>query len=513
MVVKVSLLSGAVTSDGALSIQTNAGTEAIGITTGQVISLAQNPILSAGTINGVAYLNGSKILTTGSALVFDGTNLGVGASPAGTWKVDVAGYVRSAAAAGGLYDAVYTGTTAGSTLGQLRFNGSGSGVTAESKIIGALNSGSITSSYMGFYTTASGAENEVMRLDSAGNLGLGVTPVASVYTSSRNFFVGQASNLIGRTTINFTSLNTNVYEAPTTSAATFINSSTAASQYQQYLGAHTWRVSTNTPSANTAIAWNDAMTLDASGQLVIGDTTADTKFNVVGGTARISGTRTAGSFLDVTPSNTGTDGVALGVSYYGSGNYGPLKFTTGGAERARIDSSGNFMVGTTTAVTGARLSSLAASGSQAAAFRSDASTSVAILNLWGNETSGNQIFVRFATDSNQERGSISYNRGAGLVAYNITSDYRAKDITGPVADSGTLIDSVPVYMGKMKGATQERPMFIAHEVPPYAHTGEKDAVDEDGNPIYQQMDTSALVPVMWAEIQSLRQRLAALEAK
>ena len=81
-----------------------------------------------------------------------------------------------------------------------------------------------------------------------------------------------------------------------------------------------------------------------------------------------------------------------------------------------------------------------------------------------------------------------------------------------MTESGALIDATPVYMGKMKGATQERPMFIAHEVPAYAHTGEKDAVDADGNPVYQQMDASALVPVMWAEIQSLRQRLAALEA-
>ena len=38
-----------------------------------------NPTLSAGTANGVAYLNGSKVLTTGSALTFDGTTLGVGA--------------------------------------------------------------------------------------------------------------------------------------------------------------------------------------------------------------------------------------------------------------------------------------------------------------------------------------------------------------------------------------------------------------------------------------------------
>jgi hypothetical protein len=68
-------------------------------------------------------------------------------------------------------------------------------------------------------------------------------------------------------------------------------------------------------------------------------------------------------------------------------------------------------------------------------------------------------------------------------------------------------------MGKMKDATQERPMFIAHEVPAYAHTGEKDAVDADGKPVYQQMDASALIPVMWAEIQDLRKRLTALEAK
>jgi hypothetical protein len=130
--------------------------------------------------------------------------------------------------------------------------------------------------------------------------------------------------------------------------------------------------------------------------------------------------------------------------------------------------------------------------------------------FWNTATSGDNIFNTFYTEAGgTTRGSITYNRAGGLVAYNTTSDYRAKDISGPVINSGALIDSVPVYMGTMKGATQERPMFIAHEVPAYAHTGEKDAVDADGNPVYQQMDASALIPVMWAEIQSLRQRLSA----
>jgi hypothetical protein len=36
-------------------------------------TLSANPTLSAGTANGVTYLNGSKVLTSGSALTFDGT--------------------------------------------------------------------------------------------------------------------------------------------------------------------------------------------------------------------------------------------------------------------------------------------------------------------------------------------------------------------------------------------------------------------------------------------------------
>ena len=137
------------------------------------------------------------------------------------------------------------------------------------------------------------------------------------------------------------------------------------------------------------------------------------------------------------------------------------------------------------------------------------------LTLYNKADANDNIFAKFGTESSSfnSRGSITYNRAGGLVAYNVTSDYRAKDIYGPVTGSGALIDSVPVYMGKMKDATQERPMFLAHETPIYAHTGEKDAVDKDGNPVYQQMDASSLIPVMWAELQSLRARIQQLESK
>ena len=129
-------------------------------------------------------------------------------------------------------------------------------------------------------------------------------------------------------------------------------------------------------------------------------------------------------------------------------------------------------------------------------------------------TTGNNVFVTWYTDSNTSRGTVTFNRGAGLVAYNTTSDYRLKDLFGRYATSGETIDAIPVHLGKMKGATMERPMFVAHEVQvvaPYAVTGLKDAIDANGDILSQQLDNSTLVPALWAEVQSLRNRVRSLE--
>ena len=214
-------------------------------------------------------------------------------------------------------------------------------------------------------------------------------------------------------------------------------------------------------------------------------------------------------------SNTSYGAAAIQLaSQNGGANF--IRFLVGTAantnpvETARIDSSGNLLLGTTSVLKANRRLQVSDGGGIPGILKQTNNAANECLDLWNSATSGNNVFVEFQTETvDVARGSISYNRAGGLTVYNTTSDYRAKDIYGPITDSGAVIDSTPVYMGKMKGATQERPMFIAHEVPAYAHTGEKDAVDADGKPVYQQMDASALVPVMWAEIQSLRQRLAA----
>jgi len=179
-----------------------------------------------------------------------------------------------------------------------------------------------------------------------------------------------------------------------------------------------------------------------------------------------------------------------------------------------LDASGNLLVGTTTA--GAKITALAGASGQAAIFQQPAQNFWCVL-AHNQATSGDNSFALFGTEASfTSRGSITYNRAGGLVAYNVTSDYRSKDIIGPVSNSGSLIDSLKVYVGKMKGATIARPMLIAHEaqeVAPYSVTGLKDEVDADGKDKYQQIDVSSFVPLLIAEIQSLRARVQTLEAR
>ena len=184
-------------------------------------------------------------------------------------------------------------------------------------------------------------------------------------------------------------------------------------------------------------------------------------------------------------------------------------------EAGRIANNGTFLIGTTIDNT-AKLQVDGGSG-RASMFITSGGASNHCTYLWNSAIAGDNQFMHFGTEASPvTRGSISYNRAGGLIAYNTTSDYRAKTILGPVEKSGETIDKLKVYTGKMKDADLERPMLIAHEIQevlPYAVTGEKDAVKEDGTPLYQQVDHSAMIPLLIAEIQSLRARLAALEAK
>ncbi len=188
-------------------------------------------------------------------------------------------------------------------------------------------------------------------------------------------------------------------------------------------------------------------------------------------------------------------------------------FTFPGSGAASL--AGNLLVGTTAALTNSA-NRLAVTGSRGIDAQATGGATSQVGTLWNNATTGDNVFLQFGTEGTYtNRGGIDYNRAGGLVRYNTTSDYRAKDILGPVVNPGATIDALTVYTGRMKGATQSRPMLVAHEAQehvPYAVSGVKDEKNEDGTPKLQQMDHASMVPLLIAELQSLRARVAALEA-
>jgi len=470
------------------------------------LSASGNVTLSGGTANGVAYLNGSKVVTSGSALVFDGTSLGVGTAtiPANV-KTVIASPNTAVNSRGNLY--VYTTDTATADFGaQLTLGGSFSGTSEApfAAIAGRWVGG--TTGYMQFSILNSGTVAEQMRLTSTG-LGIGTSSPASGggggltlgTTSSGKSFHVYSSSYANNGLANFygTDGNMKLQMGALSSTSAYVFANTGCSLVLFSGG-------------------NTSATLDTSGNLGLGVTPSAwggsyAAMQMKGGFSLTSypGTQPTG-FIQSNAYFDGSNWKYISTGYAtrykvqnddGAHSWDIAPSGTAGnaitfTQAATLTAGGDFLVGTT---------SVANSSRQTIGFVGSTTNGLSI-----NDTEGTTVSVGYAnfSRSGTSKGSVTYSNTSGLVSYNTTSDYRAKDIYGVIADSGSVIDSVPVYMGKMKGATQERPMFIAHETPSYAHTGVKDAVDEDGNPVYQQMDASALIPVMWAEIQSLRKRLA-----
>lgn len=101
--------------------------------------------------------------------------------------------------------------------------------------------------------------------------------------------------------------------------------------------------------------------------------------------------------------------------------------------------------------------------------------------------------------------------------YNTTSDYRLKGNVVDLAGSGAFIDALRPRQWTWTTNGDAGAGFIAHEaqeVSPTSVSGEKDAVDDQGNPRYQSMQPGSdeIVANIVAELQALRARVAALES-
>jgi hypothetical protein len=284
------------------------------------------------------------------------------------------------------------------------------------------------------------------------------------------------------------------------------------------------------PAADT-IAFNEGgaevMRINSSGNVGIGTSSPTSTLQVVGATGitTTDGTSTARLL------NSG------GVGITGTSTNHPFIIQSNNAERVRVTAAGLVGIGTASPgyafdVQGqgqfvaspaggfgtANIIATAGTGNALIALHTAGSAAPMLRNERGL---GEQIDCVNSTQT-----SFGNFRAA---AFSVVSDYRIKENLSPLSNSTERVKQLkPTRFSFTEGSMSwnEGRMvdgFLAHEVAevvPEAVTGLKDALKEDGTPLYQSLDQAKLVPLLTAALQDalaqisdLKARVTALEAK
>jgi hypothetical protein len=376
------------------------------------VSFTANPILSGGTANGVLFLNGSKVATSGSALTFDGTNLGVGATPTS---------YNAAADNLVLYSALNTGLTIAS------------GTTNDGSIFFARGT-SGADAYKGF----------IQYYHASDNLAFGVNATEAMRLTSTTLYTASGINVgIGTSSPAgklHVSGQTRIADSANAANYILIGAGANAPRGGNSLTAQTGSLVFATESANPMIFVTNAVEaarLDSSGNLLIGQTTNTQNYRLVikgsAGTAddlafNSDATRAEIQSFNSKPLELNRQGNNVLIGSAGSGNLGigtsspvarlDVQSSTFGGRNARfIDNSG---VGS-----GGRGSGISLGG-----ISNDTgpviTEYVRLVGLKTNATQGNtQGYLTFEIDGGSglvERARIT-DGGALLVGKTSTGDY------------------------------------------------------------------------------------------
>ncbi len=277
-------------------------------------------------------------------------------------------------------------------------------------------------------------------------------------------------------------------------------------------------------------------TVDSSGNVGIGTTSPSTSLHNASDQTLTTGTapqyRLNGTAADTNDNNRAIFGLATANTHFFSSavtgdailrttNSGNLLFGAGQTERMRIDSSGNVLIGQSSSTSPGQGNTTAGIALNPSGRGNFSGTNTAAMLVQRSNDGIAQLLYRGGV----LQGNISVSSSG--ITFNSTSDYRLKENVVAISDGITRLKTLkPSRFNFIADAETTVDGFLAHEVTavPEAITGIKDAVavqsdvDEGiaakiGNPVYQTIDQSKLVPLLTAALQEAIAKIETLETK
>lgn len=355
--------------------------------------------------------------------------------------------------------------------------------------------------------------SERMRIDSSGRVGVGIT---SGFNAQLTVAKTAVSSFTGNTS------GTLMVADPSATLNYFTTLDFTANQYypiariaSQYTGGGSY-LSFGTSNNYTNGVTNTAMTINPTGNVGIGTSSpsADTTYKWL----NIVGPSTSGGGIVQLNNSDSSVGINMFCNnlagYVGTSTSHPLLFRINSSEAARIDSSGNLLVGLTSSLAGAKASFYQNNASTSWAGFFQAQNTFGCLGITNVSGTASYTAVGFYNNGTSYSSCGAITVSGTTTTYATSSDYRLKKSIAPMTSGLATVSALKPITYKWNADDSDGEGFIAHElqeVIPHAVVGEKDAVDENGKIKPQGVDYSKLVVHLVAAIQELKAELDALK--
>ena len=384
--------------------------------------------------------------------------------------------------------------------------------------IAEVNSGTTLSSGLQFMTATAGTNSEKFRISNDGVVSIGASQEAKMFISSTDRFNLATADGLG---IQLDKDNNRI--APVDASGSYNNNVSLGSSSLPFKDLHIDRIysalTTITRDDNSAgLQLVSTDTDSANGPMI--DLSRDNSSAADGdvlGTIRFRGDDSVNSqttyaqiHAKIVDASNGTEDGSLHINTMAAGtSTETMSFHSGNVSLPSQVATGTLPQGRLEVVAAADSNCINTQVATAGNFTSFASS--------GPTSSGGNTYQygRMINSSGSQAGTIVVNHSS--VTYNTTSDYRLKEnVTGLTSATTRLQQLQPKRFNFIEVPDKTVDGFLAHEVSsvvPEAVTGEKDAVDADGNPDYQGIDQSKLVPLLVAAIQEQQTLIETLQTK